>query len=345
MIFPKRDGRGFIHPTYCTPSRTFRTMKTERLRTGSEIRAEGRKLSGTVMRFGDISPSHKERFEPGSIRMAEAVHLDLFHDVERAVAWMPGGGLELRQDNKALTLTAKLPPIPAADRAISEIKSGNVTGLSVEFQAIKESRDAAGIRVIEDAVLSGIGIVKHPSYTQSSVEARRRSGRTMTARIPAGKKVACRCSGASCRFAKLVQEGLQEAMDDAFDEFQRTTIADFNSYNAPLASTQAGTLRGRTLKNGDGEVEIDLPDDPTGAAVIAANESAGVVVRPYIDADAAESIVEGSTRVYTKMPIRAFLVSATDERDGWPASIIKPTPDELAHSHAPRKNRRRKFFI
>ena len=277
--------------------------------------------------------------------MAEAVHLDLYHDVERAVAWMPGGGLELRQDAKALTLTAKLPPIPAADRAIREIKAGQVTGLSVEFQTIKESRDAAGIRVIEDAVLSGIGIVKSPSYSQSSVEARRRSGRTMSAKIPAGKKLSCRCSGASCRFAEITKEAMQEAFDEAFDQYKKTTIAGFNSYNAPLASTQSGTLRGRMTKDGDGKVEIDLPDDPTGAAVIAANESAGVVIRPYIDADAAESIVEGSTRIYTKAPIRAFLVSATDERDGWPAPIVKPTPDELAHANAPRKNRRRRFFI
>ena len=39
-------------------------MEFERLATGTEIRAEGRKLSGVIMKYGDISLSHKERFEP-----------------------------------------------------------------------------------------------------------------------------------------------------------------------------------------------------------------------------------------------------------------------------------------
>ena len=107
-------------------------MEFERRYSGTEFRAEGRRLSGTVMRYGDISPSHRERFEPGSLRMAEAVHLDLHHDVERAVAWHPGGGLTLQNGRGELRMTAALPPIPAADRALAEIKAGRVDGLSVE---------------------------------------------------------------------------------------------------------------------------------------------------------------------------------------------------------------------
>ena len=45
--------------------------------------------------------------------MADAVHLDLNHDRERAVAWHPGGGLELRDEDGAMILSAELPPIPA----------------------------------------------------------------------------------------------------------------------------------------------------------------------------------------------------------------------------------------
>ena len=102
---------------------------TER-RCGGEVRAEGRRLKGTALRFGDVSPTHRERFEPGAFTFAPAVHLDLFHDPERAVAWQPGGGLDLRQDRDALALTAELPPIPAADRALALVRSGQATGLS-----------------------------------------------------------------------------------------------------------------------------------------------------------------------------------------------------------------------
>ena len=145
----------------------------ERRAALGEIRVEGRKLTGTVMRYGEVSPTHKERFEPGSLRMADAVHLDLDHDRERAVAWHPGGGLELSDRGEALELTAELPPIPAADRALDEIRTGKVTGLSVEFQAVKESR-VGGVRVIEEALLTGVGIVARPSYEGARIEARAR---------------------------------------------------------------------------------------------------------------------------------------------------------------------------
>ena len=145
----------------------------ERRAALGEIRVEGRKLTGTVMRYGEVSPSHKERFEPGSLRMADAVPLNLGHDRERAVAWHPGGGLELRDEDGAMLLSALLPPIPAADRALDEIRTGKVTGLSVEFRAVKEGR-VGGVRVIEDAILSGVGLVSQPSYAGSRIEARSR---------------------------------------------------------------------------------------------------------------------------------------------------------------------------
>ena len=147
-------------------------MTVER-RAAYEVRVEGRKLTGTVMRYGDISPTHKERFAPASLRLAEAIHLDLHHDVMRAVAWLPNGGLELREEDGVVVLEADLPPIPAADVALDEVRSGKADGLSIEFRAIKERREG-NIRVIEEADLVGVGIVRKPSYTDSRVEARER---------------------------------------------------------------------------------------------------------------------------------------------------------------------------
>ena len=167
-------------------------MEFERRFAGVELRAEGRRLSGIVMRYGDVSPSHRERFEPGALRMADAVHLDLHHDPERAVAWHPGGGLALDNGRQALAMRAELPPIPAADRALAEIKAGRVNGLSVEFKAIRERRDG-DLRVIQEAVLAGIGIVRTPSYGGSRVEARAKSGRTLRATVPINAALVCEC--------------------------------------------------------------------------------------------------------------------------------------------------------
>ena len=190
-------------------------MTIERRTAAVELRVHGRKLSGVVMRYGDVSTSHRERFKPGALRLADTVVLDLDHDPERAVAWRPGGGLSLETGRDALTMRAVLPPIPAADRALAEIRAGKATGLSVEFKAVRERRDGE-IRVIEDAMLMGVGIVRSPSYGGARVEARRRSGRTMRAVIPAGRKVECRCSGAECRFARIIGEAMQGAIEDAF---------------------------------------------------------------------------------------------------------------------------------
>ena len=310
----------------------------ERRTFGTEVRAEGRRLSGVVLAYGDVSPSHRERFEPGAIRLADAVHLDLHHDIERAVAWHPGGGLELRQTRQALSMMATLPPIPAADRALEEVRSGRTTGLSVEFRALAERRDG-NLRVIEDAILSGIAIVRSPSYGAARVEARRRSGRTMLSRIPAGRKLECRCAGAACKFARVTGDALRDEFELAFGQARKEISAGFGSYDMPLASLSAGTLRGRILANGDGAVEIDLPDDAVGAAVMAAHEAAGVIVRPHIIARAAESVLEGDTIVYRKAPIRAFLVSATDAREGWPAPELVATADDLVRAEAPRVRR------
>ena len=317
-------------------------MEFERRLSGLELRAEGRRLSGVVMKYGDVSPSHRERFEPGALRMADSLHLDLFHDPERAIAWAPGGGLVLANGRDALTMHAELPPIPAADRALAEIKAGRVDGLSCEFRAVRERQDA-GIRVIEDAILFGIAIVKAPSYGGSRVEARRRSGRTMRARIPAEETVACECAGQDTRWARVIQPAMEKMWADSFAGGTKAVVGAYlENYGTPIASTARGTLRGRIRGVGGYEVDIDLPDSEAGRALLAAWEDSGLVVRPFI-ADQTSVVVDG-VREVTGGRLRAFIVSSTDAREGWPPPSIIATEgeaavDDLASASAPRLRR------
>lgn len=323
----------------------------ERRAFGLEVRAEGRKLSGTVMRFGDVSPSHRERFEPGSIRFAAAVHLDLYHDVERVVAWHPGGGMKLSQTAQALTLRADLPPIPAADRALSEVRAGHTTGLSVEFQAKRERRES-GLRVIEAAELRGIGLVKSPSYHQSQVEARRRSGRRMRSYVPYDTALACDCiaqggsSGAACvaiaKFQKVAGAEMEAMMTRAFAAAERDVLAVAGNFRRPLASVSKGTLRGRNTDAGF-EVEIDLPAGAVGEEIIAANETAGVIVRPLIDFEQSEFVDTAAGREYSKPHVRAFLVGATDTKKGWPEAEI--FDDEIPPANRRHEKPRRRLWL
>ena len=224
--------------------------------------------------------------------------------------------------------------------------------MSVEFKAVK-TRMENGVRIIEEAILSGVGLVKAPSYLQSQVEARkearRRSGRTMTAKIPANKNLRCSCAGASCRFARYTQELLDEAMRETFQLFEREAIATYGSYAKPLASASKGTMRGRSVKGG-AEIEIDIPDSAAGTEMLAAAEDAGVIARPFLDQDTVVSTAipleganAGNAMSYTSGSLRAIIISSSDERQGWPTPIIKATDDdldELAQADAHRRRRR-----
>ena len=145
----------------------------ERYLTTDEVRAEGQRLSGIAIKYTDTSASHRERFEPGSLRLVDVVVLDVEHDQNRAIAWSPDGGLTLVDGPDAMRLTAELPPIKAADVALDEVRAGRVTGLSIRFRPVRERREN-GVRVIEEAVLRGIAVTRAPSYTDSRVEARSR---------------------------------------------------------------------------------------------------------------------------------------------------------------------------
>ena len=233
-------------------------------------------------------------------------------------------------------MRADLPPIPAADRALDEVRTGKVGGLSVEFRAVKESR-SGDIRVIEAAILSGIGIVRSPSYQQSAVEARQRSGRTMRARVPADTTLACECSQDS-RWARVIQPAMDEMWKESFEGATRAVVGAYlENYSVPIASTARGTLRGRIRGVGGYEVDIDIPDSEAGRALLAAWDDSGVVVRPFI-ADQ-ESILVDGVREITAGRLRALIVTSTDAREGWPDPELLPTPEELASASAPRIRR------
>ena len=110
----------------------------ERYLTEDEVRAENRRLSGVAIRYGDTAQSHRERFEAGSLRLDSQVILDWEHDAMRALAWSPSGGLELVDAPDAMRMTAELPPLPAADKALEEVRAGRVTGLSIRFRPVRE---------------------------------------------------------------------------------------------------------------------------------------------------------------------------------------------------------------
>ena len=164
-------------------------------------------------------------------------------------------------------MRAVLPPIPCRRPRPGRNQSRpRRCGFSVEFRAVKESRIDGDLRVIEDAILSGIGIVKSPSYDGARVEARRRSGPDHAGddRVPSDTDLwSVRCSGAECKFAQAWrQRGCRKAYSiRAFQQFERETVIAgvWLLRHAPCVGIGAARCEASILGNGDGEVEIDLP--------------------------------------------------------------------------------------
>ena len=132
-----------------------------------ELRADGRTLSGPVVRYGDKHRSRSERFAAGAFgpdRMAEPMRLNVEHD--RAATVLVPLPVEFRDDGPHVSTV--LPAGSAADR----IAAGELRGLSVGFVALEERRDPDGCRVILRAYLDHVALVRRPAYPGSTVELR-----------------------------------------------------------------------------------------------------------------------------------------------------------------------------
>ncbi len=140
----------------------------------AEVRIEGRRLSGIAMPYGAVAtntPVGPERFAPGAFEgRADDVILFYEHNAGRPLA-RTGAGLVLTDTPEALRMAAELPETRDADDALTNVRAKIFRGLSVEFVAVRESRDG-GIRVVEAAELRGIAVVTRPAYGDAEVAAR-----------------------------------------------------------------------------------------------------------------------------------------------------------------------------
>ena len=309
---------------------------------GLEFRVQGRTLSGTALRYGDISPDFAERFEPGAFGEVRSIPINLQHD--RSIIVAPAA--VLADSPRSLDVRADL---PEGSAALALVKRGALSGFSIEFHARAE-RYEANIRVVERAELTGLALVDRSAYPKSKAEVRARSGRTLRSSIPYDKALACECiaqsgpgSGGACvplaRFSKVAGEAMADEINGAIED-AREVLAVAGNYKRPLGSASRGTLRAQSTDDGL-ELEIDLPTGNAGDDVIAANDAAGVILRPLIDADRSEFTDTDRGREYTKPHLRAVLVGATDSREGWPDPVLVPTPgmDPEGRRTAPRRRR------
>ena len=162
-------------------------MAIDTFRVAVELRDNGDtspgQLVGVLMRYGSPGVHGREVFAAGALRWPETgIRIDLDHasspvrgsvqpPIMRTIPILSEDGAEVRID-------AALPDTQAArDLAVLMRCDPPVyAGLSVEFNAVRSGHDAAGRRMIQDALLKGAGLTSDgASYADTSVEVRHRS--------------------------------------------------------------------------------------------------------------------------------------------------------------------------
>ena len=316
-------------------------MKIERRFT--ELRQEGRRLSGVAIRYGAIAvfPWGRERFEAGAFGDVSQldVILNSHHERARPLARTAGGGLQLVDTETELTIRADLPETTESNDVLALVRSGVLRGLSIEFSAQDERLEEGDLRIVERAKLSAIGVVDRPMYETSTVQARRRRrGRSFfKARVPYGKSLDCRCHTGTCNRVKFEPETFAETLADSENE----VLAIVGEYSGAIASRRRGSLILKSTRDG---LEITILEAARTDAARDLAEMAKVVpiyARPVF-ADPLEFTESGAgdaaIATYRKARLRAILIGPTDADSGWTPADVGPVP-------ARRRQKRRQVWL
>jgi len=95
------------------------------------------------------------------------------HDESKLLGRRKAGTLDLTEDSVGLRTTIRLPRTQLAEDVYENVRVGNLTGLSIRFQARKDNWSHGGDqRELLDVQLSEISLVAFPCYPSTSAEAR-----------------------------------------------------------------------------------------------------------------------------------------------------------------------------
>ena len=144
-----------------------------RFRAGCEVRMEGTQpiITGVVMPWETRTEigAFSEAFLHDSLRWKDPIKLNLLHQQRLPIASTGDGTLLLSKTDSGLLLHAEPADSEIREGVLSLLKTGVLTGLSVEFRAIKD-HFVGRERTVELARLTGIGLVDKPAYEDAAVQ-------------------------------------------------------------------------------------------------------------------------------------------------------------------------------
>lgn len=136
----------------------------------------GRVIQGVAMRYGDVADingAFSETVASGAFAPIGDVILTVQHERDRPLARTEGGGLELIDTPKALTVRASLPETRDADDALELLSKGILRGFSVAMIVDRETF-SGNLRRVHRAQLSRIGLVDRPAYGDATARVAQR---------------------------------------------------------------------------------------------------------------------------------------------------------------------------
>ena len=148
---------------------TYRATCGESLCAPVELRESetGPMLRGVLIQEGRAASARAEVFAPGSLVWgSEGVAIRAAH-----LAGEDSRATPTRESNGEIRIET-----PASAALVAAFNEGR-RFLSIEFHSLKETRNAAGVREIQQAFMAGAALVESPEYTQARAEVRARQRR------------------------------------------------------------------------------------------------------------------------------------------------------------------------
>lgn len=292
--------------------------------SGVRIRAEGRTITGTVVQYGDVAErtaEGPERILRGALSW-DALAFTIAHRDSEVIAFLPGGGLRLRETETALELTCEAPRTAPGEKALRGIAAGTFGGLSLGFKCLRE-RTEGGVNIVEAGMIDHVSLVRSPAYSQSSVRLRRAAGKSRRKRgywargtVRTGKPLPCECVKGRDGQGPCIVQFERSAFDSMIDD-PRKIPATTGTMGADdlLGDTSSGAVEFDVAADGALEVYLMPPvrQTPAGAAIAAILATSPPSVRPLLDqskSDYTDVEIEGvgTVRVYRSAHVRAVLI-------------------------------------
>lgn len=151
------------------------------IRTGVELRAVGRRLTGycavfdVEARIGDFSEIIRAGAFAGSLATRTDILALANHDAAQVLARTASGTLKLAEDSRGLSFDIAVPDTQLGRDTLVMVERGDMGGASIGFRVQQEHWPAGGRRELRVLDLVEISLVSSfAAYSQTTVAARSR---------------------------------------------------------------------------------------------------------------------------------------------------------------------------